>query len=423
MTAKKAQGKSLATKTTKNSRRAACGGWLFVILLALTMAAMPAAQGQTFSVLHAFTGPPDGEQPAAHGLLLGTTGNIYGATTYGGAFDYGTVFELTSSGESLLHSFLGGEGLRPSAGLVQDAAGNLYGTASLGGTPEGGGCAHGCGVVFKRDTSGNQTVLYAFTGQTDGGNPDTTMIRDSSGNLYGTTSEGGLVSCEFGRGCGVIFKINSSNQETVLYRFTGGKDGDFPAGVVADSAGNLYGTTYDGGAYGYGDVYKLTPSGEFSVLYSFSNGTDSNDPAGPVILDSAGNIYGTTYGVYGSGFGIVYKLSPAGNFTVLYTFTGGSDGSYPGNLVMDQSGNLYGTTLAGGTSTGCYYTSCGTVFKIDTSGNFSMLYSFNLTYGQLPNSLTIDKAGNLYGTTLGGGEDPHTCPGYKGCGVVFKLTP
>lgn len=423
MTASIAQLQRLIPESHGKRCRVADGVLRFVIGLAVLLTATPFVQAQKFTILHEFTGRGDGGEPTS-AVLVDPRGNVFGTTYYGGSFDYGTVFRLDSTrAETLLHSFLGGEGLRPDGGLIPDASGNLYGTASYGGAYEGGGCAHGCGVVFKRDTSGTQTVLYAFTGKTDGGAPDATLIQDSAGNFYGTTSEGGDVSCFFGTGCGVIFKLDRLNHLTVLYRFTDREDGEYPAGVVADAALNLYGTTYSGGKFGYGDVFKLTPAGTFSILYSFTGGSDSGDPKSPLIIDQAGNLYGTTYGVNTSDFGIVYKLSPTGNITVLYTFAGGSNGSYPGGLVMDQAGNLYGVTLAGGTSTGCYYGSCGTVFEIASSGTFTVLHSFNLSDGQLPNALTIDKSGNLYGTTLGGGRGSRACSYYKGCGVVFKLTP
>jgi uncharacterized repeat protein (TIGR03803 family) len=416
---------------TANISTKACepGARVTAICAALFIASVvfaPVVTAQTFTLLHQFTGSGDGAEPVGGLLLNGST--LYGTTYFGGSFNYGTVYQLDLSGkEAVVHNFLGGEGLWPESGLTRDPAGNLYGTAFNGGAYEGGGCAHGCGVVFKRDTSGNQTVLYAFTGGTDGGNPDATLIQDAAGNFYGTTEGGGQLSCFFGSGCGTVFKLSPSNQETVLYRFTDRLDGDgeFPAGVVADAAGNLYGTTYDGGAYGYGDVFKITPSGTFSIFYSFTGGTDSGDPKSPLIIDQAGNLYGTTEGIFEtSDYGVVYKLNPSGNITVLYSFTGGSVGSYPYSLVLDQAGNLYGTALAGGTGTGCYYGSCGIVFQLDTSNNFTLLHSFTGADGQLPNNLTIDKEGNLYGTTLGGGIGRRsTCGDYQGCGVVFEITP
>ena len=396
---------------------------LSAILLALVVFLTPLALGQNFTILHKFSGEGDGAEPPA-GVILDANGNLYGVTVFGGSFNYGTVFQLDARGrESLLHSFLGGEGLWPVGGLIL-AGGNLYGTASNGGTSEGGGCAHGCGTVFKRDQAGNQTVLYAFTGDTDGGVPDAALIQDAAGNLYGTTAEGGDPSCFAGLGCGVVFKIDTSNQESVLYPFTDMVDGQNPDGLVADDAGNLYGTTYSGGTFRHGNIFKLDQTGTLTVLYSFTGGSDSGDPKGPLIRDGAGNLYGITLGV-GIGskpYGIVFKLDTANTLHVLYHFKGGADGSYPSSLVLDETGNLYGTTYDGGTGSGCYYVSCGTVFQLDTNRHKTVLHSFAGSDGELPNGLTMDTAGNLYGTTLGGGKG-RECSYYHGCGTVFKLTP
>ena len=185
--------------------------------------------------------------------------------------------------ETLLHHFASlPQGAYPEAGVVRDPAGNLYGTTVNGG-------AAGWGVVFKLDTAGRQTVLYNFTGGADGGNPSGGVIGDSAGNFYGTTLNGGAASW------GVVFKLDKSGHETVLYSFTGGTDGWNPSGgVIRDSAGNLYGTTQIGGAVGWGVVFKLDKSGQETVPYSFTGGTDGWNPSGGVIRYSAGNLYGTT---------------------------------------------------------------------------------------------------------------------------------
>jgi len=407
---------------------AANGAFRLTILLVLPviLIAVPSAQAQTFTLLHKFTNGQDGAEPPT-GVLPDATGNIYGVTEFGGTFGYGTIFKLDATGkETVLHSFLGGEGLWPVGGLIEDAAGNLYGTTLNGGTAEGGGggCEHGCGTVFKRDRTGKQTVLYAFGGGTDGGQPNSTLIRDAAGNLYGTTSGGGSSSgyCQYVHGCGVVFKVNRAGQETVLYTFTDLADGGFPEGLVRDGAGNLYGTTYDGGTFGNGVVFKLDKTGKLTLLYSFTGGSDSGDPRGIFLRDRSGNLYGTTYGVGSQGYGVVFKVDTAGKLTVLYSFTGGTDGQYPDTLVSDKAGNLYGTAFGGGSGSGCYYGGCGTVFKVDTSGNETVLHSFTGADGELPNGLMMDGTGNLFGTTLGGGKGSG-CSYYHGCGVVFKITP
>jgi uncharacterized repeat protein (TIGR03803 family) len=264
------------------------------------------------------------------------------------------VFKLDTTGtETVLYSFTGGaDGAYPGAGVIQDSAGNLYGTTYEGGASESG-------VVFKLDTTGTETVLYSFTGGADGGNPEAGVIRDSAGNLYGTTPFGGVSGVCYA-GCGVVFKLDTSGTETVLYSFTGGADGGSPnAGVIRDSAGNLYGTTPIGGASGYGVVFKLDTTGTETALYSFTGGADGGYPAAGVIQASAGNLYGTTQAGGVSGSGVVFKLDPAGAETVLYSFTGGADGGAPfAGLIRNSAGNLYGTAIGGGIN------NHGVVFRI-----------------------------------------------------------
>lgn len=409
-------------------RQAAGEALVLAILLVLSavLGAVPSARAQTFTVLYKFSGGLDGAEPSAD-LVLDAAGNIYGVADIGGSFNYGSMFQMSAAGNvSVLHSFLGGEGLYPVGGLTRDAVGNLYGTTTEGGTPEGGGCTHGCGAVIKRDTTGKLTVLYAFTGGADGGLPNATLIQDAAGNLYGTTAEGGITSCFVGLGCGVIFKVDTTGKQTVLYSFTEGLDGDNPVGVVRDGAGNLYTTSYRGGTFDKGVVLKLDTTGKLTELYSFTGGSDSGDPGGHLVMDAAGNLYGTTGGAFDNqrDFGAVFKLDTAGNLTVLHIFVGGFEGQYPNSVVLDAKGNVYGVALGGGTGTGCYYGSCGTVFKVDTGGNLTVLHSFTGADGELPNSLIMDGAGNLYGTTLGGGSRVGSnCFYYHGCGTVFKLTP
>jgi uncharacterized repeat protein (TIGR03803 family) len=395
----------------------------FILTVVAILFAIPAAKAQTFSVVYKFSGGGDGLEPVGR-VIVDPAGNLYGATQFGGSFNYGTVFEVDATGqETVLHSFVGSDGLYPAGGVIRDAGGNLYGTTSYGGTAEGGHCIHGCGTVFKLDAAGKQTVLYAFTGGTDGGNPLSELVA-GAGDLYGTAVTGGDTSCFVG-GCGVVFELNQADQETVLHRFTDKTDGESPVGLVENGAGKFFGTTYDGGALGHGAVFEVNTAGKLTLAYSFTGGSDSGDPAGGLIRDRAGNIYGTTYGVgIGlQGYGILYKLDAGGNFTELYSFSGGSDGQYPGGLVLDAAGNLYGTALGGGTGTGCYYGGCGTIFKLDTQNNFTVLHSFTGADGELPNGLAIDGAGNLYGTALGGGMASSKCTYYAGCGTVFKLTP
>jgi uncharacterized repeat protein (TIGR03803 family) len=389
-------------------------------------------QAPTFTVLHAFTGLSSGRNPTAS-LVRDNAGNLYGTTSFGGnlacggnGFGCGLVFKLDTTGkETVLHRFTGGaDGSFPPAGLVRDAAGNLYGTTEAGGT-------HGAGTVFKLGTTGKETVLHSFTGGADGRDPKAGLVRDNGGNLYGTTYTAGDLACGGGFGCGVVFKLDATGRETVLYSFTGGADGTASAaGLLRDAAGNLYGTTYAGGdlgctpvggGSGCGVVFKLDTTGTETVLHRFTGGADGADPEAGLVRDSAGNLYGTTLagGNLACGCGVVFKLDTTGKETILHRFTGGADGRNPGlaGLVRDSAGNLYGTTSAGG-NLAC---GCGVVFKLDTTGKETVLHRFTGgADGAYPEAgLVRDAAGNLYGTASAGGD--LACGG--GCGVVFKLTP
>jgi len=386
-------------------------------LFCLWFATMPAS-AQTFTVLHTFTGKGDGRLPFA-GVIQDGSGNLFGTTYYGGAFDDGVVFQIKPNGkEKILHSFWGGDGWVPEAPVLRTSTGILYGTTSYGGKPKGGGCHHGCGEVFRLDTSGKLTVLYAFPGGENGGQLWTGIVEDKQGYLYGTTEQGGDAGCDYGWGCGVVFKLDRSGKETVLHAFTNQPDGWSPSGeLILDSAGNLYGVTEAGGTSENGTVFKVTPSGEETVLFSFPGGTGGYAPQGPLLPDAVGNFYGVTAVGGGYGCGTVFKLDGAGNETILYNFAGTTDGCQPqGGLIWDAKGNLYGATRVGGNGG-------GTIYRLDTGGNITVLYSF--TGGSDGNepwgSLVLDKSGTLYGATEGGGN--MSCGTNFGCGVVFKLTP
>jgi uncharacterized repeat protein (TIGR03803 family) len=351
------------------------------------------------TVLYSFTGGADGGYPNA-GVIRDSAGNLYGTTTAGGASNWGVVYKLDPAGNyTVLYSFTGGEnGGGPYAGVIRDPAGNLYGTTSDGG-------AASVGVVYKLNAAGQETVLHTFTGGADGSFPNAGVIRDSSGNLYGTTSSGGTANA------GVVYTLDAAGRETVLYSFTGGADGSFPyAGVIRDSAGNLYGTTLVGGPAELGEVFELDAAGNETVLFSFPGPTDGEWPTAGVIRDPAGNLYGTTEYGGRANAGVVYKVNTAGREKVLYSFTGGADGSFPyAGVIRDSAGNLYGTTTAGGAS------NSGVVYKVNTAGQETVLYSFTgAADGGLPFAGVIrDSAGNLYGTTTAGGA--------SNSGVVYKV--
>lgn len=446
------------------------------VAVALTLAVSALARDSE-KVLHTFSGGSDGAIGGTQ-LVADSAGNLYGTTlsggnkstsceAYTGVPGCGVVFKLTPGAhgswkETVLHTFSGGkDGAHPVGGVILDSAGNLYGTTRNGGV--------GVGVVFKLTPRAHgpwaESVLYTFTG--NGEFPFSGVILDSSGNLYGTATEGG----EYGRG--IVFKLTPRAlgpwAETVLYDFPGITDGNAPFGALTfDSGGNLYGVTYVGGdtsvsCYGNtgcGVVFKLTPtrSGAWTetVLHAFTGGADGAVPLLGVILDSRGNVYGTTiFGgdttasncLGGDGFGsppgcgLVFKLTArahgAWKETVLYSFTGGSDGAFSGDpLIFDSSGNLYGMTGNGGDlAAPCTFGTennigCGVVFKLTPTSKppwtESVLYAFTGgTDGGLPESnLILDSSGNLFGVTEGGGNTSE-CTGNEdgeaGCGVVFEI--
>ena len=378
------------------------------------MVAAQSAPARTFNVLYAFQGSSDGGEPYA-GLVRDAAGNLYGTAISSGAFGWGVVFKVDPSGtETVLHSFDDGttDGRTPYAGLVRDKAGNLYGTTYEGG---GIGCIDGCGTVFKVDTTGTETVLHSFAGgTTDGCYPYAGLLRDKAGNLYGTTQACGA------SGYGTVFKVSKSGKLTVLHNFAGGTaDGANPlyGSLLMDTKGALYGVAQYGGTANQGVVYKLSKSGALRVLYSFAGGTtDGCNPNGTPAMDTLGNLYGTAVACGSSNMGIVWKVSKTGKEKVLHNFAGGAkDGADPiAGVILDANGNLYGDTQYGG-GTGCFGTGCGTVYKVSKTGGLTMLHIFAGSEGGLPfGSVIRDTKGNVYGTAfLGGGPD---------WGTVWQIT-
>src|SRR5712691_5197054 len=307
-------------------------------LLALSLLAALPAPAQTS--LYIFKGDPDGAAPVAP-LIRDSAGNLYG-TTYVGGNNNGTVFEVNSAGhETILHTFKGPDGSAPWAGLVRDAGGNLYGTTAYGG-------AFNFGTVFKITRAGKGRVLYSFTGPPDGGTPFAGLILDSEGNLHGTTLFGGTGNCTASggqKGCGTVFTLTATGAESVLYSFAGGADGAYPGTpLVRDSSGNLYGATEEGGeancsdfsSMGCGTVFVISPAGAETVLHSFAGyPTDGERPLGVILV--GGNLYGTTEmgGTYSGG--TVFEVTRLGSENLLYSFGGvANDGLNPaGGLVRD----------------------------------------------------------------------------------------
>jgi uncharacterized repeat protein (TIGR03803 family) len=430
-------------------------GIVFVpLFLFLVASVISAAASET--VLHTFKDAPSGAFPQSN-LIADAAGNLYGTTQYGGAYGYGAVFTLIldSTGkwnETVLYSFTGGsDGANPLAGLVFDAAGNLYGT-----TGGFGNCCILTEVVYRLSPNGNGkwtlTVIYTFQGPIDGALAAYSLVFDAAGNLYGAAYAGGASNF------GTVFELSPAAQgpwtETTLYNFTDGFDGAYPFGpLIFDPAGNLYGTTIVGGdsncnnfyppIVGCGVIFELTKNGDGTwtetTVHAF-NYADGAFPEGSLVRDASGDFYGTTYGgpdyqcpPQSEGCGTVYRLSFASGswkLTTLYDFAGGPDGGNPvAGLVLGARGTLFGTTYSGGASPACPNADCGTVFELSpTTGTvwkekILHLFSFPGGQGQRPAaSLIFDQAGNLYGTASQGGA-PCSYSYALGCGTVFKLSP
>jgi len=401
------------------------------VLLFATVIAIASWAADNESVVYNFTGGNDGGKPAAQ-LVFDGAGNIYGTTVIGGLHGCGTVFQLSLSDnkwqETVLYNFdCFGTGKNPYGGVTLDSSGSLYGTTVAGGS--GGVCTgDGCGVVYQLTKSGDtwsETVLYNFTGGDDGFGPGGAVVFDKQGNLYGTTPDGGAYAE------GVVYQLAPNQQQwkqTVIHAFTGGDDGAVGSlgPLLLDATEGLSGVTELGGAYGAGAAFRLSASGDtwsYTILYAFQGQPDAGFPYGGLIADSHGRLYGTTYFGGTSGLGSVFEIGAGATVrtpwkeSVLYSFQGDTDASFPtSTLVFDGAGNLYGTSSTGGNPS-C---DCGTIFKLAPSPggwNESVLHSFGGSGdGASPNyGLTPDGKGNYFGVTPVGGT--------SGQGVVFQMTP
>jgi uncharacterized repeat protein (TIGR03803 family) len=371
--------------------------------------------GGTFEFLYAFGGAPDGAYPE-YGLTE-MNGKLYGATCNGGKSNLGTVYEVSASGtERTIYSFKGGlDGACAYTGLTV-VDGKLYGTTTGGGneTCAVNGYQPGCGTIFDVTPSGAERVLYRFTGGADGSTPQVSLLYDR-GMLYGTTAFGGNCAT-----CGTVFEVSTSGKKRTLYRFKGGNDGQEPLASVIALHGVLYGTTALGGARNVGTVYAITTAGKERVIYSFQGGLDGVQPWAN-LLAVGGMFYGTTLFGGGTGCsegcGTVFSLTTSGKETVLHRFGSGKLGSYPLAALTDVAGALYGATTAGALAECQTFkgTGCGTLFKITTSGAFSVVHRFSGGDGAGPQGALIQLGGAYYGTAFQGGAN--------NVGTIFRLSP
>jgi uncharacterized repeat protein (TIGR03803 family) len=392
---------------------------IILATVALVLSIASGAQAQTEQILYSFTGGSDGAAP--NGVVIDAKGNLYGTAERGGSGS-GTVFELVRNRngtwtETILHTFSsdGTDGASPDTGLVFDPSGNLYGATSGGGT-------YNAGTIYELSPGSGGTwtvqILYSFAGGTDlgslgGGN----LAIDGSGNLYGVSDGGGTY------GFGMVFELirgaNGIWKEAILHSFSGDDDGSQPFGdtLVLDHAGNVYGVTNGGGLHDYGLIFELSPGSNGTwkekTVYAFKGSVDGGGPIGGVIFNASRDLFGAAYSAF--------ELTPGstGSWTkkTLHAFAGGSDGAYPSApLIFDKAGNLYGTTGYGGDHH-------GTVFELSPSSNGTwtekILHRFSITggdgYAPQVSPLAIDVKGNLYGTTGFGGA--------SGNGVVYEVKP
>ena len=397
---------------------------LAAIVLSVTLL-FTAATAQTFKVFYSFNFT-DGSAPNGD-LIRDSAGNFYGTTQFGGSSNRGLVYKLGSTGhQTILYIFTGGsDGGTPIGRLLRDSAGNLYGITSLGGDPT---CA--CGTVFKLAKNGSLKVLHKFKGGKDGaqnqGQSELGLVM-VNGDLYGSASFGGVSGCDGTLGCGVLFKVTQSGKETVLYRFTGQADGAFPQDLTSDQAGNIYGAA--GGSYMQGNagtLFKLDTTGKLTTLYTFPGGADGNSPRWHLLRSATGVFSGVTQfggdttncAISSAGCGVVFTVNASAKERVLHTFGKlASGGEEPSGGLLNVSGNYYGATLYGGTVNSACTFGCGVVYRLSSSGKYSVLYRFTGgTDGGLPSGrLTEDASGNLYGATDTGGNGSN--------GVIYEITP
>jgi uncharacterized repeat protein (TIGR03803 family) len=390
-----------------------CSKNIAAYAFALAMVIAAGADAAQLNVLHSFTGGSDGSYPF-NGPVVDSVGRVFGITTEGGGkgcspYGCGAIYEIAAGGTySVVYAFSGSDGSYPLGRPIEDAKGNIYGTTY-------GGGAYNAGTVFKFTPRGSLKLRYAFTGKTDGDDPDSGVIQDEAGNLYGSTHIGGNLSrCSGGstRGCGVVFKISPNGTETVLHAFID-SDGAWPLGQLArDKSGNLFGVTTDGTSTGYGGVYRIAPDGTFTLLHGFVRGkTDGTFPGGGLIFGANGNLYGTLSEGGKWDAGVIYEITPKGKERVLFSFNDskaiGGDPVAP--LMPGRHGAFYGETRVNDLDE-----VIETIFRMSRSGSVSVLASFKQAGCASPEGgLAKGPDGSLYGIC---GAD-----GAGGEGAVFVL--
>ena len=333
-----------------------------------------------------------------NGVTLGSDGNFYGTTSFGGSNSDGTVFKITTNGTlTTLVSFNGSNGREPYAALTLGNDGNFYGTTELGGSG-------GWGTVFKMTTNGTLTTLVNFNNYEQ---PNAALTQGSDGNFYGTTAEGGIQNSSYPYGCGTVFKVTTNGTLTTLVAFNGSNGENPYAGLTLGNDGNFYGTTQLGGSNNDGTVFKVTTNGTLTTLVAFGSFPNGRYPIAALTLGYDGNFYGTAGGGSSQNWGTVFRVTTNGLLTTFFDFYG-NYGEYPqGALTLGNDGNFYGTAGKGGSS------GYGTVFKVTTSGALNTVYSFSGgSDDAYPNAaLTLGSDGNFYGTTEGSSDE----------GSVFRL--
>ena len=377
-------------------------GALLGSAVALAVFASAAWAKQGFTVIHDFAGAPDDGAYPLVGVTFDDAGDLYGVTYVGGAYSLGTLFKIAPDGtETIVRSFgNGSDGAFPRSQPTIDKSGNIYGTTNGGGGSIN--CDGGCGTIWEYSAGGKYKVLHKFD-FTDGSQPVGQLLRDTAGNLYGITTDGGPDNQ------GEVFEYTGGGKFKVLHTFAGA-DGAYPeCSLIQDRAGDIYGTTEGGGSNNNGAVFEIQSGGRFTTLYSFTGGNDGANPVGGLERDKSGTLYGTAENGGANGVGTVFSLAPDGTLIALYSFAGGADGANPQGDILRLKDTLYGATSSGGDSN-----NYGTIYQVDiASGTETVLHRFTGTDGSTSVGKLAKRRGKLYGAAAYGGTDDN--------GAVFSL--